>query len=344
VRITVDGACLAAPLGGVARYLDGLLTGFREAPDPEIDLVLLRPESRVRTVAWTLWTLQRASAAATDVLHCPFYYPPLAPRCPAVTAIHDILVIERPEWFPSAWGRLTGRLIRRGARRSDAVVTASSHVADRIAERCRVSRERIHVIPYAVDHRLFAPPAAEEQRAVTRQLGLRAPYLVQLGAHEPRRGLDLVLQATAALRREIPDLEMVLVGEQRHDVPELDAPPPWVRHTGRLPDHQLPAVLSGALAVTAASRDEGFDLPLLEAMASGGAVVASDIPVHVEHFTPGVRLFSSGDADDLAAAVLAVADPSTAAALRRAGVAHAQGFRWTDVARQHARVWREVAG
>lgn len=84
---------------------------------------------------------------------------------------------------------------------------------------------------------------------------------------------------------------------------------------------------------------------MLEALACGAAVVASDIPVHVEHFAPAVELFESGSAEALRAVLQRVLEDTAAAGrLRRAGPGLAAGFSWADVARRHLEVWRAVAG
>jgi glycosyltransferase involved in cell wall biosynthesis len=258
-------------------------------------------------------------------------------------AIHDVLVLEHPEWFPRAFLNPLRHLVPRGARVAAAVVTGSRCVADAIAERCRIPRERIRLTGYGVDRARFAPPTPERLAEVRARFALSRPYLLQLGALEPRRGVDLSLVAVASLRKRNPDLELVLVGTPRTPVPALKQPPAWVRITGWVDDADLPALYAGAAAVLAPSRGEGFDLPLLEALACGAAAVASDIAVHQEHFASAVALFASGDAEALAEATSTVlADSGRAAALRAAGPALAAGFDWAEVARRHLELWREV--
>jgi len=258
-------------------------------------------------------------------------------------AIHDVLVLEHPEWFPRPLSNPLRLLVPRAARRAAAVVTGSRVVADAIAERCNVPRERIHLTGYGVDRASFRPPEPEQLLELRERLGLQRPYLLQLGALEPRRGVDLAVSALASLRGRYPDLELVLVGEPRADVPALKHPPPWVRRLGWVVDADLPVLYGGAAAVLAPSRGEGFDLPVLEALASGSVVVASDIPVHREHFEPAVELFASGNAEALAdAAVTVLQDSERAASLRAAGPRLAAGFDWSDVARRHLELWRRV--
>lgn len=343
LRIGVDGKPLLPPRAGVARYLEGLLAGCAAVSHPEVELDVVMPGGPRRTLPWVLWNLQRASARGYSVFHFPFYYAPLAPRCPVTVAIHDVLVLEHPEWFPRPVANPLRYLLPRGARLAAAVVTGSRCVADAIAERCGIPRERVRLTGYGVDGSRFAPPTAERLAEARVRLALSRPYLLQLGALEPRRGVDLALAAVASLRERDPDLELVLVGTPRAHVPALEQPPPWVRLLGWVEDSDLPAIYAGAAVVLAPSRGEGFDLPLLEALACGAPAVASDIPVHREHFAPAVELFASGDAEALVeAAARVLGDSERAARLRTAGRALAAGFKWEDVARRHLDLWLEV--
>jgi glycosyltransferase involved in cell wall biosynthesis len=343
VRIGIDGKALMPPRAGVARYLEGLLAGCAAVGHADLDLELITPSTPRRTLPWVLWELQRATARGFSVFHFPFYYPPLIPSCPVTVAIHDVLVLEHPEWFPRAALNPLRHLVPRGAKVAAAVVTGSRCVAEAIVEHCGIPRERIHLAGYGVDRLRFAPPDPERLAGARARLGLSKPYLLQLGALEPRRGVDLALAAVAALRGRNEDLELLLVGTLRAPVPALERPPGWARILGWVGEDDLPALYAGAACVLAPSRGEGFDFPLLEALACGGAVVASDIPVHREHFAPAVEFFTSGDAEALAAATRRVLEDSgRAAALRAAGPALAVGFDWTEVARRHLGLWREV--
>ncbi|MDD5563453.1 MAG: glycosyltransferase family 1 protein [Thermoanaerobaculaceae bacterium] len=345
MRVGVDGKPLLAARAGVARYLDGLLGGLADLATPAAEFDVISPARPRGTLRWVMWDLQRATGRGYDAFHFPFYYPPLAPRCPVTVTVHDVLPLEHPEWFPHGKANPLRLLIPAGARRAAAVLVSSVAVAEAVSERCRVPMARIHVTGFGVDHARFAPPSEDAVAAALAQLGIARPYLLQVGALEPRRGTDLALAACASLRERHPGLRLVLAGDVRADVPSLRQPPPWVRRLGRVADDALPALYAGAAAVLAPSRGEGFDFPVLEALACGGAVVASDIAVHREHFAPAVALFASGDAEALAGALTRVVEDTEACrALRAAGPALAARFSWAEAARRHLEAWRALGG
>jgi glycosyltransferase involved in cell wall biosynthesis len=343
MRVGVDAKCLLPPKGGVARYLEGVLLGLDALGDRAHSLELLRPRRVRRTLPWVLWDLQLASGRGLDVLHCPFYYPPLAPRCPTTVAVHDVLPLEHPEWFPRQWPDTLRLMIPAGARRAAAVVTFARATAARIVELCRVPPERVRVVPHGVERRRFTPQRAERVAALRRKLALERPFVLQFGAIEARRGADLAVRAVASLRARLGDLDLALAGPERARVPGLDETPAWVRRLGAVAEEDVPALFCAAEVVVAPSRGEGFDLPVLEALACGAPVVASDIDVHVEHFADAVEFFPDGDAEALEAAVMRVlTDGERGRALRAAGSRLVSRFSWEASARSHLDVWREV--
>ena len=104
------------------------------------------------------------------------------------------------------------------------------------------------------------------------------PRLVFLGrTGEPRKGLDVLLAAAPAIRRAFPDLEIVVAGEGSRDLPA------GCTGLGVVSDQEKAALLRGADVFVAPHRDrESFGIVLLEAMASGAAVVAADLPPFVQ--------------------------------------------------------------
>jgi len=342
--VGMDGKPLAPPRAGVYRYTAGLVSGWQRLGPVDAELVVLQPKRPRRTAPWVLLDLQWATCRRFHVFHFPFYYPPLFPCCPVTVAIHDVLVLTNPEWFSGGRFNTLRWLIPKGARRASAVVTGTRWVAGQLEEICRVPAERIRIIPYGLDHQRFAPPDPQWVAEVKTRLGLHRPFLLMVGALEPRRGVDTLLQAAWLLRERGEELELVLVGQERGAVPALADPPAWVRRLGFVEDALLPALYAGAAVVVAPSRGEGFDLPVLEALACGGVVVASDIPVHREVFASAVQFFATGQAEALAAAVQQVLEDTTLArTLRQAGPKLAQNFRWERAAAQHLALFREVA-
>ncbi len=344
IRVGIDAMSTLPPIGGVGRYVAGLLHGLREIERDGLEVTPLIPRCRRSTSIRVLLEMQLRTRRGFDAVHFPFYYPPLRPFCPVTVAVHDVLLFEHPEWFPRAWGAWMRFLIARGLRAAAAVVTGSRCAAESIAALGLAPPKKVHVIPYGVDRSVFAPPTRSRVDSVLRAAGLERPYVVQFGGLEPRRGLDLSIAAVREARVTLHDLELVLAGRVRASTPGLESPPSWLRSLGEVADADAPALLAGACAVLAPSRGEGFDLPVLEALACGAAVVASDIQVHRELFSGATAEFASGNAADLARALVElVTRPDLRDQLRAQGLDLASRFSWAGTARGHADLWLESA-
>jgi phosphatidylinositol alpha-mannosyltransferase len=171
------------------------------------------------------------------------------------------------------------------------------------------------------------------------------PRLVFLGrVEEPRKGLDVLMAALPAVRAVHPDLEVVVAGRGHRVLPS------WVRREASVTDAEKAALLAGAdVFVAPHTERESFGIVLLEAMASGAPVVASDLPAFASllehdpadpHRGVGV-LFPTGDSDALAAGVLAALDGRDAVRTER-GRRHARRFDWSAVGPAVVDVYRRV--
>jgi glycosyltransferase involved in cell wall biosynthesis len=214
-------------------------------------------------------------------------------------------------------------LVPRSIARASVVVTPSEAVADQVRE-AYSPRVPVVAVPHGVAPGWGAadPPDA----ALRARLGLPSSYVLFVGTLEPRKDVRTLLAAHALLPDAPP---LVLVG-----------PPGWGEQVdvsgavtpGYLGDDALRPLVAGAAALVLPSRDEGFGLPLLEALAAGTPVVASDLPVLREVGGDVVRYAAVGDAEAFAAAIQAVLDAPGDPAARRA---HAAPYTWSRSAEGH---------
>ena len=201
-----------------------------------------------------------------------------------MVTIHDAVPWTHPDTLTPRGVRWHRAMAERAAGHADAIVVPTRAVADEL-ERHLTLRSPVTVTGLGVSGRLALPADAGER---ARRLGLpEGPFLLSLATLEPRKGLDVLVDALA--RPEAPDVPLLLVGQAGWgDVdPEAFAAGAGltagrVRPLGRLSDTDLAVVLDRATALVVPSRAEGFGLPVLEAMAAGTAVVTSDAPALVE--------------------------------------------------------------
>ena len=195
-----------------------------------------------------------------------------------------------------------------------------------------VARQRIRVIPLAVDYHDAASHAATAAPAT--------PVVLFVGSIFERRHLPLLIEGVALARRTIPDLRLHVIGENRTEPrQDLEA---IARACGAaealqvrdyVPDAELEAAYASAGVFAFLSEYEGFGLTPLEAMRHRIPTVVLDTPVAREVYGGGARYVPAGDVDAVATALVELLrDPARRASQIAAGDAAVGRYRWHDTA------------
>ena len=230
------------------------------------------------------------------------------------------------------WRLLFGRL----SARADLIHTVSQFSADRLAHFFPLLRSRIRVVHNAVTPFFFGPPSDDGLRFVREQGLLTRPFVLVPGGLHFRKNAELILAAAPALLEQHPDLVLAIVN---HSHPEYAARAaalsPRFRLLGFVPDSALHALYRTATAVWFPSLYEGFGLPVLEAMAGGTPVVASNASSLPEIAGDAALLVSPTDPADHLEKLNALLESG---ALRREfsakGRERSQTFTWDHAASQ----------
>ena len=353
----LDVRPLQGPSGkrGVGSYANGLLKGLiAEGFDSDLTLLLDArlprpdlPAGRYKLVAarrryrGNLSGYEEAVALGADlerlrpdVYHAIDLRLPGRSPCPLVVTLHDLI--------PWAFGgsRMLGErmrywLGRRLLRRADMVLAVSQSTADDAVRFGRVDESRLRVVMEGVDE-VFKPAEGAAQR-VGERFGMKAGYLLFVGALDARKDPASLLRAWSVARDSRPDLELVIAGE-----PGQQAPPsmPGARVLGHLSGPELADVYTAAGCLVFPSRYEGFGLPCLEALACGCPVAAfrnSSLPEVVDG---AGELVDDGDADALGAAAAKLA--AVTERPWKPGLERARAFTWRKAARATIAAYKSV--
>lgn len=234
-------------------------------------------------------------------------------------------------------------LLMLAARSAAMNIAVSSSVADRVRQVLAVNGRRLRVIANGV----HIPKAAEVESGV--RAGKAGPILISVGRLVPLKRQALLISAMAGIRRRYPDARLILVGDGecmpdlRRQVADFGLDD-CVEFAGIVDN--VGEYLARADIYLSSSESEGMPVSVLEAMAWGLPVIASDIPGHRSVIDPGKTgfLYESNDIDELVDRVIAVATDRDLAQAVTAGARAMVQERYSDVAseRQHAALYRQI--
>jgi glycosyltransferase involved in cell wall biosynthesis len=282
-----------------------------------------------------------------DLLHGMGFAVPLLWPGPSVVTIFDLSFLRFPEYL-GAGRRLYLRLITRlSARRARRVIAISESGKAEIGDLLGVPDSRIDVAVPGVRPD-FRPLPPDRVADIRRQLQLPERYILYVGTLEPRKNLATLLRAYARLPRRSA-VKLVLVGSRGWRAGAIFA---LIEELGLEQDVITPGYVTGenlpmwynpAEMFVYPSVYEGFGLPLLEAMACGVPVIASDTTSLPEAVGPGGLLLPPADVDAWAGALSDLLDDPTArAAQSERGLKWAAGFTWENTARQTVAAYRKA--
>ncbi len=315
MKVLLDGR---PSYGGVHRVVRGLADGLRSHPGVELAVYggrdgapiicddrlpplrrRLRPllGSLRRVVGDQLGLARAARRAGADVVHSPHGVVPPSPRRPWIVSLWDLSPLDPGlACGPPLMARYRAFCFRRAIARADHLIVPSDAVRAALIDRFGVAVDRVTRI-----HPLFGP------HLEVGDLPLPRPrHLLHVGTLEPRKNLELLLDAFELLD---PGSRPPLVLAGRHGwrqgtlVARLAFLGPSVRWLGEVDDGRLAELYRQAAVLIQPSRHEGFDLPVLEGLAAGVPVVASDLPVHREVAGDCALYAKVDDAASLSAAI-----------------------------------------
>jgi glycosyltransferase involved in cell wall biosynthesis len=288
---------------------------------------------RVNLGLIALW----GKAHSRSVFHSTYFTSPPARLLPHVAMVHDL----NHEIFPHAYSDEWGQWLRarypvylRGATRIIAVSnTTKSHVVDIYG----ISPSLIDVVHHAVDRSIFFADRRQESLAVlSERLGVHTPYLLYVGLRSSQyKNFGTLLHAFACLRNR-GGLTLLVVGapwndRERSEIQRLKLSS-FLRLIEYPDDDTLRILYSSAAAFIYPSLNEGFGIPLLEAMACGTPVVASDTPVFREVAGDAALYFDAADPEALARSIDASLEDGTRRDYTGRGFDRLKHYSWDESA------------
>ncbi len=343
--VAVEASRLEREKRGIGRYVRALLPRLLAArpglrfllfvKPRDLKMIARRyaenPETRDRVEVRSLRALRRSSA---DV----FWYPwntvtPRPGRGAVVTTVHDVAPIVLPDPRFLRWRKNHRWRVRfaETAKRSTLLVVDSAFTAAEVHRTLGFPRDRMRVVLLAADD-FPIPPDDRDPEALMR-LGVQRPFVLAVGAADPRKNLALLQRAMPQVLAAHPRIKLVLAGP-RPDTSD-DPARPWEKTLGFVSEEDLAALYRSAEMLVMPSTYEGFGLPMLEAMQLGTPVIGANASSLPEVGGHAARWVDPHDPAQLAGEIRRVlSDAGVRAAMRTASLAQAARFSWDETARQ----------
>ncbi|GAB4171429.1 MAG: glycosyltransferase family 1 protein [Roseiflexaceae bacterium] len=320
----------------------GLPANFRVRPSL---IPTINPRIRVPWEQFLAPALLRLVGA--DLYHGVLNVMPLASPVPSVVTIHDLSPFLFPQTFRRVNRVYTRWAIRVACRNAAHLIAVSEFTKQEIIRWMHVPAERITVTHNGVQERFFPRPAAE-LAAFRKAKQLPDRFILFVGTLEPRKNLPTLLEAYARIAADA-DLPLIIAGGKGWLYDPIFAKvealglSDRVIFPGFLDDDELPLWYQAATVFVLPSLYEGFGIPLLEAMACGTPVVASNRSSLPEVIGDAGVSADPTDPDVLGAALLQVLrDRELQADLRARGLERAKQFTWTNMAKRTLSVYQSV--
>jgi glycosyltransferase involved in cell wall biosynthesis len=275
-----------------------------------------------------------------DVAHSPT--PLLIPseRARRVSMVHDIYFYFHPEHTVREIQRDYAALLLKHCSNSDAIIAVSDYTRNQVVEHLKIPASKVYTIRPGADPYYEVPATQEELDHTRKRFALKRPYFLFVGALEPRKNIPLLLDAFSRLKE---DVNLVLAGPEGWGLDWNSTPRERTIFTHYVTKEELRALYQQAIALVLPSVDEGFGLPLLEAMSSGLPILASDIPVFREVCADAFLPFQSDRVEELANAMACCYSKTELRNdLSKKGKDRVKRFSWEETAQRTLELYRNL--
>lgn len=374
MRIGFDARYINDRYHGIGRYAFELLKALTRLA-PELTFIIFRGKGKdsrfdwrtieaqknveLRTGPWPLywpheqviWPLS-IMRSNLDIFHSPYFVAPLFARSslPILITIHDLIFDRYPQYMPQFWGlpyyRLCMRLSTHRARR---VLAVSYATAQDLKTFYGIPDHRLAVVTDGIDPEKWNQIPPDDLLKIRQRYRLSHPFILAVGARRPHKNIPRLVKAFVKIRGQVPH-DLVLAGpadrrftdEARLLVSKLGLNG-RVRFLDWVPEADLPALYQLADLVAQPSLIEGFGLPVLEAMASGTAVLAANNSSLPEVVGDAGVLVDPYDVDQIASVLLfALQDGELRHQLAHLGLQRAKEFSWDYSASQVIKIYQQL--
>ena len=299
---------------------------------------------------------QICAKVGADVAHVPYWGGPLQSPIPLVITVHDVTTLLVPEYRKGVGARLYNSLVAASARGANHIITDSLASKQDIVSHLKIAEDQISSIYLAAAPDFTNGDNSLVDMAVLRKYDLPDFYILYLGGYELHKNVMNLLLAWSYVGQALgEDYPLVLAGEKPTKESEIYPDyegyinrlkiDEYVKWIGFVDEVDKPVLYRNAETFVFPSRNEGFGLPVLEALSCGVPVVTTDASSLPEVVGDAGFTVDPDDARGMAGAIIAtIMQENLAADLRQKAVKQAEKFSWQETAVQTALVYERVVG
>ncbi len=323
-------------------------------PSVNVSLVAVRPGN-----VGKVWFEQRQFPRAcrevgATVAHVPYWGAPLQSPVPLVVTVHDLTTLLIPEYRRPFRNRLYNALVSASARGASHIITDSEASKQDIIKHLHLPEEKISRIYLAAGSQFSSQDNGLLEMAVLRKYDLPETYVLYLGGYELHKNVTTLLLAWTYVGQALgEDYPLILAGRKPSEAsdiyPDYDfyieqlGIAEYVRWLGYVAEEDKPVLYRNAETFVFPSRQEGFGLGVLEALASGTPVVTTNASSLPEVLGDAGFAVDPDDARNMAGAIISsIIQDNLRAELRQKGIKQAAAFSWEKTATETLLVYDTV--
>lgn len=305
MRIVIDARMYAE--SGVGRYIRNLIEQLQVIDQKNEYIILLTKEnidkvsfkeSFKKILADFKWygVLEQIklpillNKLKADLVHFPHFNVPIFYRKKFIVTIHDLIHQQFQMRRSTTHDPLTyrvkqlgyGKVFKNALNKSSNIIVPSNYVKDLLVKKWDVLEKKIEVTYEAVDENIISinkKITLDKTNKILSKFNINKPFIFYVGNAHPHKNIEGLVKAYLQLKKEYQDLSLVLSGNDHYfwDRVKKEFSDKGIIYTGFVSDEELVALYKNAQYFVMPSFEEGFGIPILEAMASGCPVISSDL-------------------------------------------------------------------
>jgi len=268
-----------------------------------------------------------------------------------IVTMHDMIAFLYPEIWSGVSGFRIRNCIKLSSLRADIILTVSHCAKNDIIRLLNIPEDKIKVISCGINKKLYKPNHnISLQRSVTKKYGISKKYILAIGPLGMRKNHDRLIDAFSILPEYIKeDYQLIITGEKKGTYNNLlkkaskNNLTDDIVFTGFIPEKEMPMVINAASLFVFPSLYEGFGIPLLEAMACGTPILASNVSSIPEVVGGAALLFDPYNVNEIASAICRmITDEQLRKQLAQRGFGRIKKYSWKNSAKEILRAFKEV--